>query len=65
MSQLEKEVSILYSKTKTINKSVDELKGSLCFCEDDISDLKNAYNIKENCSSNTKEKRKQIRYLEI
>ena len=41
MSQLEKEVSVLDSKTKTINnKSVDELKETFCFCEDDISDLK-------------------------
>ena len=65
MSQLEKEVSVLDSKTKTIAKSVDELKESLCFCEDDISDLKkNAYGIKDNCSSNTDELRKQILYLE-
>ena len=65
MSQLEKEVSVLDSKTKTIDKSVDELKESLCFCEDNISDLKkNAYDIKDNCSSNTDELRKQILYLE-
>ena len=65
MSQLEKEVSVLDSKTKTINKSVDELKETLCFCEDDISDLKkNAYDIKENCSLNTDELRKQILYLD-
>jgi septal ring factor EnvC (AmiA/AmiB activator) len=65
MSHLEKEVSVLDSKTKTIDKSVDELKESLCFCEDDISDLmKNTYDIKENCSSNTEELRKQILYLE-
>ena len=31
MSQPEKEVSVLYSKTKTINKSVDELKKSSVF----------------------------------
>ena len=37
----------LDTKTKTIDKLVDELKESLRFCEDDISDLKkNAYNIK-------------------
>ena len=41
------------------------MKESLCFCEDDISDLKkNAYDIKDNGSSNTDELRKQILYLE-
>jgi len=40
MSQLEKEVSVLDTRTKTIDKSVDELKESLYFCEDEISDLK-------------------------
>ena len=65
MSQLEKEISVLDTKkTKTIDKSVDELKESLCFCEDDVSDLKNAYDIKDNCSSSTNELRKQILYLE-
>ena len=65
MSQLEKEISVLDTKTKTIDKSVDELKESLRFCEDDVSDLKkNAYDIKDNCSSNTNELRKQILYLE-
>lgn len=65
MSQFEKEVFIFYLKIKIINKLVVELKESLCFCEDDILDLKNVYYIKENCFSNIKEKRKQIRYLEI
>ena len=64
MSQLEKEVSVLDTRTKTIDKSVDELKESLCFCEDEISKLKNAYDIKDNCSSNNDELRKQILYLE-
>jgi len=65
MSQLEKEVSVLDSKPKTVNKSVAELKESLCFCEDDISDLKkNAYDIKDNCSSNIDELPTQILYLE-
>ena len=65
MSQLEKEVSVLDTRTKTIDKSVDELKESLCFCEDEISELKkNADDIKDNCSSNTDELRKQILYLE-
>ena len=65
MSQLEKEVSVLDTRTKTIDKSVDELKESLCFCEDEISELKkNAYDIKDNCSSNNDELRKQILYLE-
>ena len=59
MSQLEKEISILNSKTKTITKLVDELKESLSFCEDDTSDLKETtYDIKENCSLNAEELRK-------
>ena len=65
MSQPEKEVSVLDTRTKTIDKSVDELKESLCFCEDEISEVKkNAYDIKDNCSSNNDELRKQILYLE-
>lgn len=65
MSQFEKEVFIFYLKIKIINKLVVELKESLCFCEDDILDLKNVYYIKENCFLNIKEKCKQIWYLEI
>ena len=65
MSQLEKEVSVLDTRTKIIDKSVDELKESLCFCEDEISELKkNAYDIKDDCSSSNDELRKQILYLE-
>ena len=65
MSQLEKEVSVLDTRTKTPDKSVDELKESLCFCEDEISELKkNADDIKDNCSWNPDELRKQILYLE-
>lgn len=55
----------LRSRFTVIKKSVDELKERLSFCEDDISDLKkNGYDIKENCSLNTDELRKQILYLE-
>ena len=36
---LEKEVSALDSKTKTIDKSVNELKESVSFCEDEIEEM--------------------------
>lgn len=42
VSSIEMSISqlVLDSKTKIINKSVDELKESLSFCEDGISNLK-------------------------
>ena len=44
VSNLEKEVGALDSKTKTISQSVDELKESLSFCLDEIAVMKkNAY----------------------
>ncbi|KAL9983110.1 hypothetical protein ACROYT_G005239 [Oculina patagonica] len=65
VSRLEKEVSALDSNTKTIEKSVNELKESVSFCEDEIEEMKkNAYDIKEDCSSDIDDLRKQILYFE-
>ena len=65
VSRLEKEVSALDSKTKTIDKSVNVLKESVSFCEDEIEEMKkNAYDIKDGCTSDIEELRKQFLYLE-
>ena len=65
VSRLDKEVSALDSKTKTIDKSVNELKESLSFCEDEIEEMeKNAYDIKDGCTSNIEDLRTQFSYLE-
>ena len=65
VSRLEKEVSALDSKTKTIDKSVNELKESVSFCEDEIGEMKkNAYDIKDGCTSDIEDLRKQFLYLE-
>ena len=65
VSRLEKEVSALDSKTKTIDKSVNVLKESVSFCEDEIEEMKkNAYDIKDGCTSDIKDLRKQFLYLE-
>ena len=64
-SRLEKEVSALDSKTKTIDKSVNVLKESVSFCEDEIEEMKkNAYDIKDGCTSDIEDLRKQFLYLE-
>ena len=63
--RLEKEVSALDSKTKNIDKSVNELKESVSFCEDEIEEMKkNAYDIKDGCTSDIEDLRKQFLYLE-
>ena len=65
VSRLEKEVSALDSKTKTIDKSVNVLKESVRFCEDEIEEMKkNAYDIKDGCTSDIENLRKQFLYLE-
>ena len=65
VSRLEKEVSALDSKTKTIDKSVNVLKESVSFCEDEIEEMKkNAYDIKDGCTSDIEDLRKQFLYLE-
>ena len=65
VSRLEKEVSALDSKTKTIDKSVNVLKESVSFCEDEIEEMKkNAYDIKDSCTSDIEDLRKQFLYLE-
>ena len=65
VSKLERDVADLESKAKTTDLSVSELRESLNFCEEEISDMKkNACDLKESCSSNMVELRKQILYLE-
>lgn len=64
-SNLEKEVSALDSKTKTVSQSVDDLKESLSFCEDEVAAMElKADDIKGECCSNTDDLWKQILYLE-